>query len=92
MQDGDYAHSHSLTGKGGRGRGRESVVESQMNISVESTDKQDKDRNVEVVNKYCGRYEFEMETIDLKDYVDQFLETPWLNEEVNALYKRFKGK
>ena len=57
-----------------------------MNVAIESTDKQYKDRNVDVVNEYCGRHQFMMETIDLKDYVDQFLETPWLNEEVNALY------
>lgn len=39
-------------------------------------------------NEYCGHHEFEMETTDVKDCGDQFLETPWLNEDVVALYKR----
>ncbi|KAM0028895.1 putative DNA helicase chromatin remodeling SNF2 family [Helianthus debilis subsp. tardiflorus] len=39
-------------------------------------------------NEYCGRNEFEMETIDVKDCGDEFLETPWLNEDVTALSRR----
>ncbi|KAJ9551741.1 hypothetical protein OSB04_015786 [Centaurea solstitialis] len=39
-------------------------------------------------NEYCGHHEFEMETTDVKDCGDQFLETPWLNEDITALYKR----
>ncbi|KAL8264536.1 hypothetical protein R6Q59_022666 [Mikania micrantha] len=39
-------------------------------------------------NEYCGQNEFEMEKIDIKDCGDQFLETPWLNEDINSLYKR----
>ncbi|XP_024959773.1 protein CHROMATIN REMODELING 35-like [Cynara cardunculus var. scolymus] len=39
-------------------------------------------------NEYCGHHEFEMETTDVKECGDQFLETTWLNEDVAALYKR----
>lgn len=39
-------------------------------------------------NEYCGNLDFEMETADVKDCGDMFLETPWLNEDVIALYKR----
>ncbi|XP_071736756.1 protein CHROMATIN REMODELING 35 [Rutidosis leptorrhynchoides] len=39
-------------------------------------------------NEYCGRHEFEMETIDVKDCGDPFLETSWLNEDITALTKR----
>ncbi|KAI3755588.1 hypothetical protein L1987_55392 [Smallanthus sonchifolius] len=39
-------------------------------------------------NEYCGQNEFEMEKTDIKDCGDQFLENPWLNEDVTALYKR----
>ncbi|KAI7757499.1 hypothetical protein M8C21_008195 [Ambrosia artemisiifolia] len=39
-------------------------------------------------NEYCGQNEFEMEKINIKDCGDEFLETPWLNEDVTALYKR----
>ncbi|XP_076930725.1 uncharacterized protein LOC143595642 [Bidens hawaiensis] len=39
-------------------------------------------------NEYGGQNEFEMEKIDVKDCGDQFLETPWLSEDVTALYKR----
>ncbi|KAJ0600627.1 putative DNA helicase chromatin remodeling SNF2 family [Helianthus annuus] len=39
-------------------------------------------------NEYCGKNDFEMEKIDIKDCGDRFLETPWLNEDVTALYTR----
>nr|GEU96067.1 protein chromatin remodeling 35-like [Tanacetum cinerariifolium] len=39
-------------------------------------------------NEYCGHNEFEMERVDVKDCGDEFLETPWLNEDVTALFKR----
>ncbi|KAJ0943531.1 putative DNA helicase chromatin remodeling SNF2 family [Helianthus annuus] len=40
-------------------------------------------------NECCGKNDFEMEKIDIKDCGDRFLETPWLNEDVTALYTRF---
>ncbi|KAM7507256.1 hypothetical protein LguiA_017709 [Lonicera macranthoides] len=40
-------------------------------------------------NEYCGHLNFEMETANVKDCGDIFLETPWLNEDVISLYKSF---
>ncbi|PSS19109.1 Protein CHROMATIN REMODELING like [Actinidia chinensis var. chinensis] len=39
-------------------------------------------------NEYCRQNEFEMETVDVKDCGDHFLESPKLSEDVKALYKR----
>ncbi|XAR59584.1 DNA helicase [Bertholletia excelsa] len=39
-------------------------------------------------NEYCGQQEFEMETVDIKNCGDQFLESPKLSEDVKALYRR----
>lgn len=39
-------------------------------------------------NEYCGHHDFEMEEISVKDCGDQFLETPFLNEDITAIYKR----
>ncbi|KAK2966025.1 hypothetical protein RJ640_017103 [Escallonia rubra] len=39
-------------------------------------------------NEYCGKLDFEMETADVMNCGDMFLETPWVNQDVVALYKR----
>lgn len=39
-------------------------------------------------NEYCGQQAFEMETIEVNECGDPFLETPRLSEDVVALYKR----
>ncbi|PSS26031.1 Protein CHROMATIN REMODELING like [Actinidia chinensis var. chinensis] len=39
-------------------------------------------------NEYCRQNEFEMETVDVGDCGDHFLESPKLSEDVKALYKR----
>lgn len=39
-------------------------------------------------NEYCGQQEFEMETVNVSDCGDQFLETSKLSEDIKALYKR----
>ena len=39
-------------------------------------------------NDYCGDRAFEVETLDVKECGDQFLESPLLGEDVKALYKR----
>ncbi|CAK9134068.1 unnamed protein product [Ilex paraguariensis] len=39
-------------------------------------------------NEYCGHQDFDIESVDVKDCGDIFLETPWLNEDVVALRKR----
>ncbi|KAK1431140.1 hypothetical protein QVD17_14405 [Tagetes erecta] len=39
-------------------------------------------------NEHCRQNEFEIEKVEIKDCGDQFLETPWLSEDVTALYKR----
>lgn len=39
-------------------------------------------------NEYCGQQAFEMETVEVYECGDQFLETPRLREDVVALYKR----
>ncbi|KAF2322855.1 hypothetical protein GH714_031398 [Hevea brasiliensis] len=44
-------------------------------------------------NEYCGYQDFEMETVDLKECGDPYLESPLLGEDVRELYKRaFKLK
>lgn len=39
-------------------------------------------------NEYCGESAFEVETLDVKECGDLFLESPLLGEDVKALYKR----
>uniref|UniRef100_A0A5B7AIW7 Putative SNF2 domain-containing protein CLASSY 2-like n=1 Tax=Davidia involucrata TaxID=16924 RepID=A0A5B7AIW7_DAVIN len=39
-------------------------------------------------NEYCGHQEFEIESVDLKDCGDDFLESASLSEDVKTLYKR----
>ncbi|PSS21689.1 Protein CHROMATIN REMODELING like [Actinidia chinensis var. chinensis] len=39
-------------------------------------------------NEYSGQQEFEMETVNVNDCGDQFLESPKLSEDVRALYRR----
>ncbi|KAJ9189687.1 hypothetical protein P3X46_000949 [Hevea brasiliensis] len=39
-------------------------------------------------NEYCGYQDFEVETVDLKECGDPFLESPLLGEDVRELYKR----
>ncbi|XP_057496871.1 protein CHROMATIN REMODELING 35-like isoform X2 [Actinidia eriantha] len=39
-------------------------------------------------NEYCRQNEFEMETVDVGDCGDHFLDSPKLSEDVKALYKR----
>ncbi|XP_057500064.1 protein CHROMATIN REMODELING 35-like isoform X1 [Actinidia eriantha] len=39
-------------------------------------------------NEYSGQQEFEMETVNVSDCGDQFLESPKLSEDVRALYRR----
>ncbi|XP_057502991.1 protein CHROMATIN REMODELING 35-like isoform X2 [Actinidia eriantha] len=39
-------------------------------------------------NEYCRQNEFEMETVDVKDCGDHFMESSKLSEDVKALYKR----
>ena len=39
-------------------------------------------------NEYCGEKAFEVETVDVKECGDMFLESPLLGEDVKALYKR----
>ncbi|KAK2998550.1 hypothetical protein RJ639_024309 [Escallonia herrerae] len=39
-------------------------------------------------NEYCGNLYFEMETADVMNCGDMFLEMPWVNQDVVALYKR----
>jgi DNA repair and recombination RAD54-like protein len=39
-------------------------------------------------NEYCGDRAFEVETLDVKECGDLFLESPLLGEDVKALYKR----
>lgn len=39
-------------------------------------------------NEYCGERAFQVETLDVKDCGDLFLESPLLGEDVKALYKR----
>ncbi|XP_045791762.1 protein CHROMATIN REMODELING 35-like [Trifolium pratense] len=39
-------------------------------------------------NEYCGDRAFEVETVDVKECGDLFLESPLLGEDVKALYKR----
>ncbi|CAL5377130.1 unnamed protein product [Camellia sinensis] len=42
-------------------------------------------------NEYCGQQEFEMETVNVSDCGDQFLETSKLSEDIKALYKSVNG-
>ncbi|XP_022146198.1 protein CHROMATIN REMODELING 35-like [Momordica charantia] len=39
-------------------------------------------------NEYCGYHDFEVETVDVKDCGDDFLETPLLSQDVRVLYRR----
>ncbi|KAG8655909.1 protein CHROMATIN REMODELING 35 [Manihot esculenta] len=39
-------------------------------------------------NEYCGYQDFEVETVELKECGDLFLESPLLREDVRELYKR----
>ncbi|CAI9286716.1 unnamed protein product [Lactuca saligna] len=39
-------------------------------------------------NEYCGHHDFQMETTNVEDCGDPFLETSWLNEDMTAIYKR----
>ncbi|KAK6240892.1 SNF2 [Theobroma cacao] len=39
-------------------------------------------------NKYCGNRDFEMETVDVNECNDLFLESPLLREDIKILYKR----
>ncbi|KAJ7967276.1 protein CHROMATIN REMODELING 35-like [Quillaja saponaria] len=39
-------------------------------------------------NEYCGYHDFEVETVDVKECGDPFLESPQLGEDVKVLYKR----
>ncbi|XAR72788.1 DNA helicase [Bertholletia excelsa] len=39
-------------------------------------------------NKYCGQEEFEMESCNVRDCGDEFLESPKLSQDVKVLYKR----
>ncbi|EFH60429.1 defective in RNA-directed DNA methylation 1 [Arabidopsis lyrata subsp. lyrata] len=39
-------------------------------------------------NEYCGYRNFEVETIDVDDADDMFLESPTLREDIRVLYKR----
>ncbi|XP_057966165.1 protein CHROMATIN REMODELING 35-like isoform X2 [Malania oleifera] len=39
-------------------------------------------------NEYCGHRQFDMETVDVSDCGDIFLETPLLREDVKMLYRR----
>lgn len=39
-------------------------------------------------NEYCGHQDFEVETVDVKECGDLFLESPLLREDVKVLYKR----
>ncbi|KAK2980452.1 hypothetical protein RJ640_028860, partial [Escallonia rubra] len=38
-------------------------------------------------NEYSGHFNFEMETANVRNCGDMFLESPWLNEDIVALYK-----
>jgi DNA repair and recombination RAD54-like protein len=40
-------------------------------------------------NEYCGYRDFEVETVDVKECGDLFLESPLLGEDLKVLYKRF---
>ena len=40
-------------------------------------------------NEYSGQQEFEMETVNVSDCGDQFLESLKMSEDVKALYRRF---
>ncbi|KAL6218503.1 hypothetical protein ACLB2K_011713 [Fragaria x ananassa] len=42
-------------------------------------------------NEYCGYRDFEVDTVDVKECGDHFLESPALGEDVKVLYKRFVG-
>ncbi|XP_060667483.1 protein CHROMATIN REMODELING 35 isoform X2 [Ziziphus jujuba] len=39
-------------------------------------------------NEYCGYQDFEVETVDVKECGDLFLESPLLQEDVKVLYRR----
>ncbi|KAJ7950472.1 protein CHROMATIN REMODELING 35-like [Quillaja saponaria] len=39
-------------------------------------------------NEYCGYHDFEVETVEVKDCGDLFLESPLLGEDIKVLYKR----
>ncbi|KAL4013239.1 hypothetical protein IC575_025401 [Cucumis melo] len=39
-------------------------------------------------NEYCGYHDFEVETVDVKQCGDNFLETPLLGQDVKVLYRR----
>lgn len=39
-------------------------------------------------NESCGAQDLQLETADVKNCSDEFLETPWLNHDVVSLYKR----
>lgn len=39
-------------------------------------------------NEYCGYHDFEVETVDVKECGDNFLETPLLRQDVRVLYRR----
>ncbi|XP_023513053.1 protein CHROMATIN REMODELING 35-like [Cucurbita pepo subsp. pepo] len=39
-------------------------------------------------NEYCGYHDFEVETVDVKECGDNFLETPLLRQDVKVLYRR----
>ncbi|XP_041015309.1 protein CHROMATIN REMODELING 35-like isoform X2 [Juglans microcarpa x Juglans regia] len=39
-------------------------------------------------NEYCGYRDFEVETVDVKDCDDPFLESSFLGEDIKALYRR----
>ncbi|KAI4295486.1 hypothetical protein L6164_035529 [Bauhinia variegata] len=39
-------------------------------------------------NEYCGYRDFDVETVDVKECGDLFLESPFLREDVKVLYKR----
>ena len=39
-------------------------------------------------DEHCGYQDFEVETIDVKECGDLFLESPQLGEDVRVLYKR----